>query len=61
MNEGSPETRTLVGVPAATLRLLAAGVVIAVVVMLAMLGVEVVILLKVFEMLDLLHRIAPAP
>lgn len=51
----------VVGVPVATLRLMVAGMVIAVLVMLAMLGVEVVILLKVFDVLDLLHKLAPGP
>jgi hypothetical protein len=49
----------MVALPASMLRLMMAGIFVAVVVMLAMLGVEIVILLRVFDMLDLIRRLAP--
>ena len=49
----------MVALPASMLRLMMAGIFVAVVVMLAMLVVEIVILLRVFDMLDLIRRLAP--
>ncbi len=49
----------VVAVPMSVLRLMVAGIFVAVLVMLAMLGVEIVILLRVFDMLDLIRRLAP--
>ncbi|MCL6641602.1 MAG: hypothetical protein K6T92_09565 [Candidatus Rokubacteria bacterium] len=55
-----PETEpTYVALPLSTLRWLLAGVGAAVAIMLAMLAVEIVILLRVFELLDLVERLAP--
>lgn len=50
---------TYVALPATTLRWLVGAVGAAVVIMIAMLAVEIVILLGVFELLDLVERLAP--
>lgn len=50
---------TYVALPATTLRWLVGAVGTAVVIMIAMLAVEIVILLRVFELLDLVERLAP--
>ncbi|HXF51106.1 MAG TPA: hypothetical protein VNM43_05440 [Dehalococcoidia bacterium] len=56
MPQGEP---TYVALPATTLRWLVGAVGAAVVIMIAMLAVEIVILLRVFELLDLVERLAP--
>jgi hypothetical protein len=50
---------TYVALPLMTLRWLLAGVGAVAAIMLAMLAVEVVILLRVFELLDLVERLVP--
>ncbi len=49
-----------VALPVTTLRLLVGALFLAVVVMFAMLVIEVVILLEVFDLVDLVERLAPA-
>lgn len=49
-----------VALPVGTLRLLVGAIVLAVAVMLAMLAIEVVILFKVFDLIDLVEQIVPA-
>lgn len=51
---------TYVALPASTLRWLLGAVGAAVLIMMAMLAVEIVILLRVFELLDLVERLVPA-
>jgi hypothetical protein len=46
--------------PVGTLRLLVGGIVLAVVVMLAMLAFEIVILFKVFDLIDLVEKLVPS-
>jgi hypothetical protein len=50
----------MVALPLGTLRLLVGGIVLAVVVMLAMLAFEIVILLQVFDLIDLVEKLVPA-
>ncbi len=50
---------TYVALPASTLRWLLGVLGAAVVIMMAMLAVEIVILLRVFELLDLVERLVP--
>jgi len=50
----------MVALPVGTLRLLVGGIVLAVVVMLAMLAFEIVILLQVFDLIDLVEKLVPA-
>ena len=52
-------TSDMVALPVATLRLLVGAVVFAVLVMLAMLSVEIVILLQVFDLIDLIEQLVP--
>jgi hypothetical protein len=47
----------MVALPVGTLRLLVGGIVLAVLVMLAMLAFEIVILLQVFDLIDLVERL----
>lgn len=49
----------VVAIPTSTLRLMVAGIGLAVLIMCAMLGVEIVILLRVFDLLDLVRRLVP--
>ena len=49
----------MVALPASTLRLLFGAVMCAVVIMLAMLSVEIVILLEVFDLIDLVEQLVP--
>lgn len=56
MPSGEP---TYVALPGTTLRWLVGAVAAAVAIMLAMLAVEIVILLRVFELLDLVERLVP--
>ncbi len=57
--ERQAETQT-VALPVATLRLLVGALFLAVVIMFAMLAIEVVILFQVFDLVDLVERLAPA-
>jgi hypothetical protein len=50
----------VVALPVGTLRLLVGGIVLAVVVMLAMLAFEIVILFKVFDLIDVVEQRLPA-
>jgi hypothetical protein len=50
----------MVALPVGTLRLLVGGIVLAVVVMLAMLAFEIVILFKVFDLIDLVGKLVPS-
>ena len=49
-----------VALPVGTLRLLVGAILLAVIVMFAMLAVEVVILVKVFDLIDLVRALSPA-
>jgi hypothetical protein len=49
-----------VALPVGTLRLLVGAVLLAVIVMFAMLAIEVVILVKVFDLVDLVRALSPA-
>ncbi len=49
-----------VALPVATLRLIVGALVLAVVVMSAILALEVVILLQVFDLVDLVEQLVPA-
>ena len=51
---------TMVALPVSILRMLVVAIGIAVVVMVAMLAIEVVILFKVFDLIDLVEQIVPA-
>lgn len=52
-------TVDMVALPVATLRLLVGAVIFAVLIMLAMLSVEIVILLQVFDLIDLIQQLVP--
>ncbi len=52
-------TVTSVALPATTLRLLVGSIIVAVMVMTAMLALEVVILVQVFELNDLVGKLVP--
>jgi hypothetical protein len=58
-SERDRKAGVLVGVPLNPLRLMAMAIAIAVPVLLAMFVVEVVILVKVFDLLDLLNKLIP--
>ena len=60
MTRESEAAEVLVALPPGTLRLLVGGIVLAVVVMLAMLAFEIVILFKVFDLIDLVEKLVPA-
>ena len=49
----------MVALPVGTLRLLMGSIVAAVLVMLAMLAFEIVILFKVFDLIDLVEKLVP--
>ncbi len=59
MSENRARTVTAVALPAVTLWMLTGGVALAVVIMLAMLVVEIIILVRVYDLLDLIHRLVP--
>jgi hypothetical protein len=50
----------MVALPVGTLRLLVGGIILAVLVMLAMLAFEIVILFKVFDLIDLVEKLVPS-
>jgi len=50
----------MVALPVGTLRLLVGGIILAVLVMFAMLAFEIVILFKVFDLIDLVEKLVPA-
>ena len=60
MTRESEAAEVMVALPVGTLRLLVGGIVLAVVVMLAMLAFEIVILLQVFDLIDLVEKLVPA-
>ena len=60
MTRESRPAEVMVALPVGTLRLLVGGIVLAVVVMLAMLGFEIVILFQVFDLIDLVEKLVPA-
>ena len=60
MAKQSGPAEVMVALPAGTLRLLVGGIVLAVVVMVAMLAFEIVILLQVFDLIDLVEELVPA-
>jgi len=60
MTRQSKPAEVMVALPVGTLRLLVGGIVLAVVVMLAMLAFEIVILLQVFDLIDLVEKLVPA-
>jgi len=49
----------MVALPVGTLRLLVGSIVLAVLVMFAMLAFEIVILFKVFDLIDLVEKLVP--
>ena len=50
----------MVALPVGTLRLLVGSIVLAVLVMFAMLAFEIVILFKVFDLIDLVEKLVPS-
>jgi hypothetical protein len=60
MTRESEPAEVMVALPVGTLRLLVGGIVLAVVAMLAMLAFEIVILLQVFDLIDLVEKLVPA-
>ena len=60
MTRESEAAEHAVALPLTTLRLMVGGIVLAVVVMLAMLAFEIVILLQVFDLIDLVEKLVPA-
>ena len=50
----------MVALPLGTLRLLVGSIILTVLVMLAMLAFEIVILLQVFDLIDLVEKMVPA-
>ena len=60
MTRQSKPAEVMVALPLGTLRLLVGGIVLAVVAMLAMLAFEIVILLQVFDLIDLVEKLVPA-
>ena len=60
MTRQSNPAEVMVALPLGTLRLLIGAIVMAVAVMLAMLAFEIVILLQVFDLIDLIEKLVPA-